>query len=69
MKESRQRQAEPEIAALRKAVLFDFEKSRISEDALQRLALVAEWLKANPTKRLIIEGTAMNEARSPITWL
>ncbi len=46
----------PEGAALKNDVLFGFESWRISDQGIQALMQVAEWLKANPKKRLIIEG-------------
>ncbi len=46
----------PEGAALKNDVLFGFESWRISDQGIQALMKVAEWLKANPKKRLIIEG-------------
>jgi peptidoglycan-associated lipoprotein len=46
----------PEGAALKNDVLFGFESWRISDQGIQALMKVAEWLKANPKKRLVIEG-------------
>jgi peptidoglycan-associated lipoprotein len=39
-------------------VLFGFESWRISEEVIRGLMQVAEWMKTNPNKRLVIEGHA-----------
>jgi peptidoglycan-associated lipoprotein len=45
-----------DAAVLNNDILFEFEKWGLSDATIQALMEVAEWLKANPKKRLLIEG-------------
>jgi len=44
---------------------FDFDKSLIRKDAVPQLENVADWMKANPTKTIVLEAHADEKGASP----
>lgn len=53
-------------------IFFDFDKSLLSKESRDLLNKKAEWLKANPSKKLIIEGNCdergTNEYNISLGW-
>ncbi|MBR1778498.1 MAG: peptidoglycan-associated lipoprotein Pal [Alphaproteobacteria bacterium] len=49
-------QSEAFVQNAKDRVFFGFDKSNLSADAVRVLKVQAEYLKANPTKKIVIEG-------------
>jgi len=46
-------------------IYFNFDKSRIRKDDVPQLENVADWMKANPTKTIVLEAHADERGASP----